>query len=116
MNFSQRFGLFILIIISLVYVYTSFFNKNISIPNFNKEQEQKYNPIENVTTSTDNIEKQDKEPKTIKIFVIDKSANIRPVTRTCDPSVEKSCFEYAIKELVAAPTRWERSKGFSSEI
>ena len=60
MNFSQRFGLFILIIISLVYVYTSFFNKNISIPNFNKEQEQKYNPIENVTTSTDNIEKQDK--------------------------------------------------------
>ena len=116
MNFSQRLGLFILIIISLVYVYTSFFGKNISLPNFSQEQENKYSPTENIEQETETSEKQDNTPKTVKIFVIDKSANIRSVTRSCDPSIEKSCFEYAIKELMSAPTRWERSKGFSSEI
>ena len=116
MNFSQRFGLFILILISLVYVYTSFFGKNISLPNFDKKQEHKYNPTETTIPDKETTEQQDNTPKTVKIFVIDKTANIRPVTRTCDPNIEKSCFEYAIKELVSAPTRWERSKGFSSEI
>ena len=116
MNFSQRFGLFILIVISLVYVYTSFFNKNISIPDFGKDKDTNisYEPIDKAEENISDI--QNNEPKVVKIFVIDKSANIRAVNRTCDPNVEKSCFEYAIKELVTAPTRWERSKGFSSEI
>ena len=30
--------------------------------------------------------------------------------------MEKSCFAFAIKELVSAPTKWEKSKGFTSEI
>ena len=30
--------------------------------------------------------------------------------------MEKSCFKYAIKELVAAPTKLEKSKGYTSEI
>ena len=31
-------------------------------------------------------------------------------------SKENSCFEFAIKELIKAPTKWEKSKGFTSEI
>ena len=34
MNFSQRLGLFILIAISIAYVYFSFFNKDFEIPKF----------------------------------------------------------------------------------
>lgn len=117
MNFSQRLGLFILILISLVYVYVSFLGKNINLPEFDKIQNETglYNPVDtNVESEVE--EKDDKSPKTVKIFIVDKSANLRSVNRSCDPNVETSCFEYAIKELVSAPTRWERSKGFSSEI
>ena len=31
-------------------------------------------------------------------------------------AVEKSCFAYAINELLSAPSKWEKSKGFTSEI
>ena len=54
--------------------------------------------------------------KTVKIFVVDNSGNLRGVNRTCDVANEKSCFEFAIKELMQAPTKWEKSKGLSSEI
>ena len=54
--------------------------------------------------------------KKVKIFVLDKSGNLRSVYRECDPEIQKSCFEFAIKELVSAPTKWEKSKGFTSEI
>ena len=46
MNFSQRFGLFILILISVSYVYFSFFKE---IPN-NTNKNIKYNPLENSNT------------------------------------------------------------------
>lgn len=117
MNFSQRLGLLILIVISLVYIYTSFGNKNINFPEFGKNKGNvSYNPVLPSENDTVNDKEDDKSPRTIKIYVIDKTATIRPVNRTCDPNIEKSCFEFAIKELLQAPTRWERSKGFSSEI
>lgn len=119
MNFSQKLGLFILIVISLAYVYFSFFNKDFKLPNFNKQEEQApfFNPVEQEKkveqpTPKTNVEK----TKTVKIFILDKSGNIRSVNRTCDTTIEKSCFEYAIKELINAPSKWEKSKGFTSEI
>ena len=54
--------------------------------------------------------------KEIKIFLIGDNGKIRSVNRTCDLSEEKSCFEYAIKELILAPSKWEKTKGFTSEI
>lgn len=38
--------------------------------------------------------------KTVKIYVADSNGNIRSVNRKCDTSVEKSCFAYAIKNLL----------------
>ena len=54
--------------------------------------------------------------KTVKIFVTDSKGNLRSVNRKCDTSVEKSCFAYAIRELISAPSKWDKSKGLSSEI
>ena len=119
MNFSQRLGLFILILISIAYVYFTFLNKDFKMPEFNKQVEENptYNPLEH--SKTEEVkQKENTKPaqKTVKIFVVDNSGNLRAVNRTCDTSSEKSCFEYAIKELVNGPTKWEKSKGLSSEI
>ena len=116
MNFSQRLGLFILILISISYVYFSFFHKGFKLSNFNesKSESAQYNPLkdsENKNIKTDVVAK-----KAVKIFILDESGNLKPVKRECNPEIEKSCFEYAIKELVLAPSRWEKSKGFTSEI
>lgn len=119
MNFSQKLGLFILIIISVVYVYISFFNKDFDfkLPEYNKEQEiPTYNPLETIEPDETEQPQEQAKSKTVKIFIIDKSGNLRSVNRTCDTSVEKSCFAYAIKELFTAPSPWEKSKGFMSEI
>ena len=119
MNFSQRLGLFILILISVAYVYFTFLNKDFKMPEFNKQVEENptYNPLEH--SKTEEVkQKENTKPaqKTVKIFVVDNSGNLRAVNRTCDTSNEKSCFEYAIKELVNGPTKWEKSKGLTSEI
>ena len=116
MNFSQRLGLFILILISISYVYFSFFHKGFKLPNFNesKSESAQYNPLkdsENKNIKTDVVAK-----KAVKIFILVESGNLKPVKREWNPEIEKSCFEYAIKELVLAPSRWEKSKGFTSEI
>lgn len=122
MNFSQKLGLLILIVISILYVYFSFFNKDgFKLPERNTEvQEQPvYNPLDEQNNQQTDENKQD-EPKaktqTVKIFILDKNGNLRSVNRECDLTKEKSCFEYAIKELVSAPSKWEKSKGFMSEI
>ena len=115
MNFSQRLGLFILILISVVYVYLSFFGEGFKLPEFNKPEEQQvYNPIDNKVEEQQETVKPSK--KSVKIFVLDKSGNLRSLNRECDTSEQKSCFEYAVKELVNGPTKWEKSKGFTSEI
>lgn len=116
MNFSQRLGLFILILISVAYVYFSFFEKEIKMPEFNfkKDEASIYNPLDN--TSTEKIENKKHEDKVIKIFLLDKNGNLRSVNRACDVEKEKSCFAFAIRELVNAPSKWEKSKGFTSEI
>ena len=124
MNFSQKLGLFILIVISVAYVYFSFFSSKDGFHvNFPRHQEEELPPVEEFTP-TEPVEEpaQVQEPvkehsyKTIKIFVTDSNGNIRSVNRKCDSTVEKSCFAFAIKELVSAPTKWEKSKGFTSEI
>ena len=117
MNSSQKLGLTILILISVFYVYFSFFNKDFKLPDFMnfKGNSPVYNPLD-----TDNQKEPEpvrgEEAKDIKIFVIDKSGNLRSVYRTCEPQEKTSCFEYAIKELVKSPSKWEKSKGFTSEI
>lgn len=110
MNFSQRFGLFILILISVSYVYFSFFKET---PN-NANQNIKYNPLENSTPVEKN--EQTNTVKNVKIFLLNDTGNLQAIKRECDTSVENSCFEYAIKELITAPSKWEKSKGFTSEI
>ena len=118
MNSSQKLGLFILILISAIYVYFSFLGGSFKLPELNKKSNKPavYNPLENPTLETDiqNIDK--KKSKTIKIYILDKSGNIRSVNRFCDESVKHSCFEFAIQELLSAPSKWEKSKGFASEI
>ncbi len=115
MNFSQRLGLFILIVISAAYVYLSFFGKGFDFPEIKKHEEpQTYNPMENKTEEPQEQVKTEK--KNVKIYVLDKSGNLRSLNRECDTSIQKSCFEYAVKELVNGPTKWEKSKGFTSEI
>lgn len=117
MNFSQRLGLFILIAITVAYVYFSFFNGEVKLPvSDEKHQEQAFNPVSDIDKTKNEDIVVDKKDKSVKIFVIDKSGELRSVTRNCDVDVHNSCFEYAIKELISAPTRWEKSKGFTSEI
>ena len=116
MNFSQRLGLFCLIVISVVYIYF-FFNQE----GFNFKHNQSELPenevVENPNSQGNNdVNSSEDNIKTIKIYLTDSKGNIKQVTRKCDSKVEKSCFNYAIKELIQAPTKWEKSKGFSSEI
>lgn len=121
MNFSQKLGLSILVLITITYVYFSFFaeagfhfNSPIS-KSFSNNLEELPEIIEE--NNSNDIESSEKsETKTVKIYVADSKGNLRSVNRECDINIEKSCFEYAIKELIKAPTKWEKSKGLSSEI
>ena len=117
MNFSQKLGLFILILISVVYVYFSFFEKgDIRFTPSANEVPQ----IEELPSNLGGEEipvqqpAEQKEVKNIKIFISDSNGKLRSVNRKCDS--ENSCFEFAIKELVSAPSKWEKSKGFTSDI
>ena len=128
MNFSQKLGLFILIAISAAYVYFSYFSKEgihiPTLPSFNHEDENNSELppaiLEKITTTTPNevpTETPQKHTvKSVKIFVTDSNGKIRSLNRKCDTAQEKSCFAFAIKELVSAPSNWEKSKGFTSEI
>ncbi len=116
MNFSQKIGLFCLILITAAYIYFSFFQKmdfsnRIGNPSIENSKQQE-NVIDNNKQA--NIEKH--IVKTVKIYVTDSNGNLRSVSRKCDTNLEKSCFAYAIKELIAAPSDWEKKKGLSSEI
>lgn len=117
MNFAQKFGILCLILITAVYVYFSFFSDGRfdmnRLPSDVPQQTVSDNPQIN-NEIDENKNKQ--EIKNVKIFVTDSTGNLRSVSRKCDVSAEKSCFEYAIKELIKAPTKWEKSKGLSSEI
>ena len=115
MNFSQRFVVFILILITVSYIYFSYFNKGFNFERKKQIPEHSYSPLEN-NTIEDNLSKQDEQKKNIKIFFIDNNGELRALNRTCISSSENSCFEFAIKELINGPTKWEKSKGFTSEI
>ena len=118
MNFSQKFGIFCLIIITVVYVYFSFFNKEgFVFPKRNDFEHTNVSPTENIENPNDKDDANQKtEVKTVKIFVTDSKGNMRSVNRKCDTSIEQSCFAFAIKELIKAPSDWEKKKGLSSEI
>ena len=117
MNFAQKLGILCLILISAVYLYFSFFSDG----SFNIDRRPTDVPGQDISDNPTDINTND-EPtekhqfKTVKIFVTDSNGNLRSVNRKCDATVEKSCFEFAIRELVKAPTKWEKSKGLSSEI
>ena len=120
MNGSQRLGITCLILITLVYVYFSFFAKEgFNLPVRHQTSKEDINPFEK--PAVDEPDKSDitdrKEVKNVKIYVTDSKGNLRSVNRKCDTSTEKSCFYFAIKELLSAPSSWEKSKkGLSSEI
>ena len=120
MNGSQKLGIICLILITVIYVYFSFFNKEgIHFPVRNNEQSEQINPFDKPSENndTETVEPVKKEIKNVKIYVTDTRGNLRSVNRKCDTSIEKSCFNYAIKELLSAPSDWEKSKkGLSSEI
>ena len=121
MNFSQKLGLFILILITFAYIYFSYFDGKIFIPEQKIEgkvpnyQLEEFTPIGN-SEIKEPIKEIKSKVKNFKIFLSDSNGNLRSINRECNPDVQKSCFEYAIKELINAPTNWEKSKGFSSEI
>jgi spore germination protein GerM len=116
MNFSQKIGTFCLIAITVLYVYFSFFNKEgFHLPKKIEEQPE-VNITEPVIPPQEHEQTEKQEVKTVKIFITDAKGNLRSVNRKCDTSTEKSCFTFAIKQLVSAPTAWERNKGLSSEI
>ena len=110
MNFSQRFGVFILIAITIAYIYFSYFNNGENI-----QKEIVYNPLIQTSKEEKTVENNAIQ-KSVKIFMLDKNGEIRSLNRTCYTSIEKSCFEFAMNELIAGPTKWEKSKGFTSEI
>lgn len=115
MNLLQRLCLFVLIAISLCYVYFSFFNNNEK--NFyDRNKEQAYNPLIDFKQQNDVQNQKNFTLKNVKIFVVDKTGNLHSLNRTCETTRENSCFEFAIKELINGPTKWEKSKGFTSEI
>ena len=117
MNFSQKLGIFCLILISVIYVYFSYFNGE--MPDFNRPNKNTVNenPIVNPSENPENPQEVKKsEIKNIKIYITDSNGNLRSVNRKCEVSAHKSCFEYAMRELIAGPTKWEKSKGLSSEI
>lgn len=117
MNFSQRLGLFILIAITVTYVYFSFFANTIKQPDFSsKDVETSYNPLKSTIDNKQETTGSGNKSKNVKIFLLDNTGSLHSVKRVCDPSIEKSCFEFAIKELVSAPTKNEKAKGFTSEI
>lgn len=118
MNFSQKMGLFVLIIISVAYVYFAFFsNYEFNFPRQGQVSELEPLPeIIGEEIAVEETEIDDKENKTVKIFILDSKGKIRPVNRKCNTKTEESCFAYAIKELIASPSKWEKSKGFTSEI
>lgn len=125
MNFSQKLGLFILIAISVTYIYFSFFTSEgmPTLPSFHHGDNNSELPpevLEEITATTPAetpVEKPKKHSvKSVKIFVTDANGKMRSLERKCDTIKEKSCFAYAIKELVSAPSNWEKSKGFTSEI
>ena len=121
MNFAQRLGLFCLIIISIAYVYFSFFYKEGFDFNFNFSRgdnsgELNYDPKWQSESEPDEKNNETTSVKKVKIYVTDSNGKLRPVERTCDTSVEKSCFEFAVRELINSPSKWEKSKGLSSEI
>lgn len=119
MSFSQKLGIFFLIVITAAYLYFAFFAKEgFKLPESTYRRD---NEIQNTTPQQrqeENVEAptQKHDIQTVKIYVTDEKGNLRSVNRRCDKSAEKSCFAFAIRELISAPTNWERDKGLSSEI
>lgn len=117
MNSSQKLGIFLLIVISVVYIYLAFFGKDFKLPDFKRNNTpSEYSPLNTDINEPSEPEENKIQKKKVKIFILDKSGDLRAVYRECDTSEVKSCFEFAVKELISSPSKWEKSKGFTSEI
>ena len=93
MNFSQKLGLLILILISVSYVYFSFFGDNSKdftlFPT--KQKEMEFNPLEKVADKIDSSAKTDKNiEKALKIYFLDSKGYLRPIKRSCNTNQEKN--------------------------
>jgi len=106
MNFSQKFGLFILILISIAYVYYSFFHNNLS-------EIEDLNPLH---SNFENSSELEAKTKNVKIFLLNNLGELKPVNRECNLAQEDSCIAFAFQELLSAPTKLEKAQGFTSEI
>ncbi|MCQ2738709.1 MAG: GerMN domain-containing protein [bacterium] len=120
MNFAQKLGLFVLVLLSIALMYFSFNGNEFKMPDFGIRN-IKNNPVDVTEENAQATQNQGQQEsvhasKIVTIYLVDKSGKIRSVNRTCDIATQKSCYEYAIKELVKAPTKWEKSHGFTSEI
>lgn len=93
MNFSQKLGLFVLIVISVAYVYFSFFSAegiHMTLPHHDEQPPIEELPqiSEEVPSPTDDEPAKEHSYKTVKIYVADSNGNIRSVNRKCDTSVK----------------------------
>ena len=110
-NSNKTIGILIIIISVVAYIYFYYFREDKNLPIISSNNIEIDNPNIEPEVTEDK-----KEYKTVKIYVTDSKGKLRSVSRKCDVEIEKSCFNYAIKELIKAPTNWEKSKGLSSEI
>ena len=118
MNFSKKMSILILIVITALYVYSAFFYKPDNDNGINKKPNaENFYPQENNNNELNPEVQEDKTvTKNVKIYILDKNGKVRSVNRTCTVKEGESCFEFAIAQLLKAPSKWEKSKNFTSEI
>ena len=97
MNFSQRFGLFILIAITVAYIYFTYFDKDFSFINPNLKEEQVYNPLETSKSEEKLIKEDKKTRKNIKIFMLNNSGELRSLNRVCDTRIFNTCITDSVQ-------------------
>lgn len=118
MSGLQKTAIFVLVIITAVYVYFSFFGENNNLFNF-REREQRFNPQNNASVNDideEVVNEKINTQKIVKIFILNENGTLRSVNRTYKTDMNVSETEFLLKELINAPSNWELSKGFSSEI
>jgi spore germination protein GerM len=99
-------------------VYSAFFYKPDNDNGINKKPNaENFYPQENNNNELNPEVQEDKTvTKNVKIYILDKNGKVRSVNRTCTVKEGESCFEFAIAQLLKAPSKWEKSKNFTSEI
>jgi len=119
-NNLKTLGLGALVATIGVYGYLAYINGNIALPKFEQFLKQKNSERvqEHVVTETiEDIAENMQETTKVKIFFITSNNgkdSYRTVYRTNDSG--ESDIEYAVRCLLAGPTKYEQNKGVYSEI